>query len=79
MANLLSIQTFLISISFIIQLLIMPVSSHGSSTMHLECRHSQDYLLEVKPSVRMGRKGDLSDIMVVVARLAGLSFSDFNS
>lgn len=50
--------------------------------MHLACRHSQDDLLEVKPSVRMAKKGDLSDSehsMVVVARWAGLSFSDFNS
>ncbi|KAI5098099.1 hypothetical protein C0J45_11826 [Silurus meridionalis] len=43
------------------------------------CRHGQDDLLQFKPSVRMGNKGDLSDFergMVVGARQAGLSISE---
>ena len=38
----------------------------------------QDDLLKFKPSIRMGKKGDLSDFehdMVVVYRRAGLSIS----
>ncbi len=42
-------------------------------------RHGQDDLLKFKPSIRMGKKGDLSDFecgMVVGARRAGLSISE---
>ncbi len=43
------------------------------------CRHGQDDVLKFKPSIRMGKKGDLSDSesgMVVGARRAGLSMSE---
>ena len=42
------------------------------------CRHGQDDLLKFKLSIRMGKKGELSDFecgMVVGARRAGLSIS----
>ena len=43
------------------------------------CRGGQDNLLKFKPSIRMGKKGDLSDFecgVVVGARRAGLSISE---
>ncbi len=46
--------------------------------MHLGSRCGEDDLLKFKPSIRMGKKGDLSDFergMVVGARRAGLSIS----
>ncbi len=52
--------------------------SHGSNSMHLGLynRCGEDDLLMFKPSIRMGKKGDLSDFehgMVVGAIRAGLS------
>lgn len=43
------------------------------------CTHGQDDLLKFKPSIRMRRKSDLSDLihgMLVDARQAGLSVSE---
>ncbi len=43
------------------------------------CRHGQDNLLKLKPSLRMGKKGNLSDfecVMVVGARWTGRSISE---
>ncbi len=46
--------------------------------MHLASRCGEEELLKFKPSIRMGKKGDLSDFergMVVGARRADLSIS----
>lgn len=43
------------------------------------CRHGQDNILKFKPSIRLERKGDLSEYkrgMVVCARQAALSVSE---
>ncbi len=70
-------------------LLDIPVQLHGNtnckSANHMaatQCswasRCGEDDLLKFKPSIRMGKKGDLSDFecgMVVGARRAGLSIS----
>lgn len=39
------------------------------------CRHGQVDLLKLKPSIKMVKKGDLTDF-VVVARLSGFSISE---
>ncbi len=47
--------------------------------MHLGMLRGQDDLLKFKPSIRMGKKGGLSDTehgMLVGARRAGLSISE---
>ncbi len=51
---------------------------YGHPTFRYICRHGQDNLLKFKPSIGMGKKGDLKNFehgIVVGNRWAGLSIS----
>lgn len=44
--------------------------SHGSNSTHL-CKHGKDDLLLFKPSIKMGKKGDLLNMVI------GMGWSEY--
>jgi len=54
----------------------MSQSHDNNYSIHIACRHGQDDLLKLKMSIRMRKKGNLSDLLVVGARWAGECISE---